>query len=119
MQKANAPRRLWDYCTTHQAELRCLTATDLYHLHGHNPYEIVTGNAPDISEYCQYRWYDPVYYLEKTHAFPQDKLILGHWLGVAHRVGQALCYYILLENGQVIARTTVQQIPHDDALPMK
>ncbi len=91
-----------------------MTSTDLYHLHGRTPYEIITGNTPDISEYCQYRWYDPVYYLEKTNAFPQDKLVLGRWLGVAHRVGQALCYYVLLENGQVIARTTVQQIPHDD-----
>jgi hypothetical protein len=84
MQKANAPQRLWDFCAVHQAELRCLTATDLYHLHGHTPYEIVTGNTPDISEYCQYWWYEPVYYLEQTNAFPQDKLVLGRWLAVAH-----------------------------------
>jgi hypothetical protein len=51
--------------------------------------------------------------LEQTNAFPQDKLVLGRWLAVAHWVGQALCYYILTSNGQVIARTTVQPIPQE------
>jgi len=113
MQRANAPKRLWDYCATHQAELRCLTATDLYHLHGRTPYEIITGNTPDISEYCQYRWYEPIQYLEQLNAFPHDKLTFGRWLGIAHRLGQALCYFILTETGQVIARTTVQPIPKE------
>jgi len=113
MQRANSPQRLWDYCAVHQAELHCLTATDLYHLHGRTPYEIVTGNTPDISEYCQYWWYEPIHYLEQINAFPQDKLTLGRWLGVAHQVGQALCYFVLTETGQVIARTTVQPIPKE------
>jgi hypothetical protein len=35
-------------------------------------------------------------------------------LGIAHCVGQALCYYVLRSNGSVIARTTVQPIPPED-----
>lgn len=33
---------------------------------------------------------------------------------MAHRVGQAMCYFILQENGQVIARTTVQPLTYDE-----
>ena len=32
---------------------------------------------------------------------------LGRWLGIAKIVGQNLCYYILTEQGTVIARSTV------------
>ncbi len=42
--------------------------------------------------------------------FPQDHHKLGKWLGVAHRVGQALCYYILTENGRPIVRSLVQPL---------
>ncbi len=73
----------------------------------------MTGNTPDISEYCRYRWYEPIFYLEQMNAFPQDTLSLGRWLGVAHRVGQALCYFVLTDTGNVIARTTVQPIPNE------
>ena len=42
---------------------------------------------------------------------------LAHWLGVAHRVGSDLCYWLLLESGKVvIARTTVQHVVRNDHL---
>ena len=73
MQKVNAPQRLWDFCAVHQAELRCLTVTDLYHLHGRTPYKIVTGNTPDISECAQHRWYDPIWWYDQIREFPHEK----------------------------------------------
>ncbi len=44
--------------------------------------------------------------------FPQDRRKLGKWIGVAHRVGQALCYYILTENGKPIVRSSIQPVSH-------
>ena len=41
---------------------------------------------------------------------------LAQWLGVAHRVGSDLCYWLLLESGKVIAQTTVQYVTRDDVL---
>ena len=38
------------------------------------------------------------------------------WLGVAHRVGSDLRYWLLLQSGKVIARTTVQYVVHEDVL---
>ena len=41
---------------------------------------------------------------------------LARWRGVAHRVGSNLCYWLLLESGKVIARTTVQHVIRDNYL---
>ena len=46
--------------------------------------------------------------------FPVEKQLPGRWLGDAHRVGQALCYWILPVSGVPIARSTVQPISKDD-----
>jgi Reverse transcriptase (RNA-dependent DNA polymerase) len=73
----------------------------------------VTGDTPDISEYLDFSWYEAVWYYEPT-AFPEEKRLIGRWMGVAHRVGQALCYWILTSSGTVIARTTVQALSPTD-----
>ena len=39
---------------------------------------------------------------------------MGRWLGVSHRVGSDLCYYILKENGEIISRSTVGSLPDKD-----
>ena len=62
---------MWDYCTIYQCELQYLIAHPHFKLHGRTPYEVVTGRTP-----------------EERHK-------LGRWLGVAHCIGEALCYYIL------------------------
>jgi hypothetical protein len=35
-------------------------------------------------------------------------------LGVAHRVGQALCYYILTSNGKVLVHSSVQALTEEE-----
>ena len=35
--------------------------------------------------------------------FPADGEKLGKWLGVAHEIGQAMTYYVLKQNGQIVA----------------
>jgi hypothetical protein len=97
------------------SEITCFPANDLTALHGRTPYELVTGNTLDISEYVEFQWYEPVYYYEDM-PFPDPKLHLACWLGVAHRVGQTLCYWLLIANGNVIACTTIQRLPRDDLL---
>lgn len=113
MSKTKTPKRLWDFCATYVAELRCLTAQPLYSLHGRTPYEMVTGNTPDISEYISFSWYQPIWYYDKT-SFPEERNLLGRWIGVAHNVGQAMCFWILPKSGTPIARTTVRPVTTDE-----
>jgi len=114
MQRTKAPLRLWDYCTTYQCELRNLIAHPLYQLNGRTPYELVVGRTPDISEYLDFAWYDDVWYYDQDVQFPDARRKLGKWIGVAHRIGQALCYYVLPSNGIPIVRSTVQALTEEE-----
>eukprot|EP00978_Attheya_sp_CCMP212_P046328 scaffold385075_cov31-Attheya_sp.AAC.1 len=39
---------------------------------------------------------------------------LGQWLGVAHRVGQAMVYYVIPKSGVHLVRSTVQPFSDED-----
>ncbi|MGH3056523.1 MAG: hypothetical protein ACRDL7_16235, partial [Gaiellaceae bacterium] len=100
----HVPQQLWDYSIKFAAELRSKTVHPK--LHGRSPYEILTGDTPDISHLIHFAFYQPVHYLESSSTFPEEREKLGRWLGPAHNIGQAMCYYILKPNGQVICRST-------------
>jgi hypothetical protein len=76
---------------------------------------MITGNTPDISELLEFGWYQPIWYYE-PEVFPNQTRQPARWLGPAHRVGQAMCYWILPELGVPIARTTIQPISDTDLL---
>ena len=107
--KKDIPNRLWDYSLMYEAELFNMIARGSDKRTG---YERVTGDTPDISEYLDYEFYDWVYYWDMPGDIDNPKI--GRWLGISHRVGSALCYWVLKDNGQVISRTTVQPIQYDD-----
>jgi len=94
------PRRLWDYAAVYEAVKQCLHVQ-------------ASRGWPDISKYLTFPFYKWVYFLDPT-AFPEDRCVFGRWLGVAHQVGQAMCYWILTENGQVVAHSTVERVYPDE-----
>jgi hypothetical protein len=79
---------------------------------------MVTGETPDISEWVDFEFYDPVWYYDhKKMDMVDSGKRLARWLGIAHRIGSDLCYWLLLPNGSVIApRTTVQHVTRTDLL---
>ena len=42
------------------------------------------------------------------------ELYIGRWLGVSHKVGHAMSYWILPFSGMVISCTTVQRLTHSE-----
>jgi hypothetical protein len=88
-------------------EVMPLTANSSFSLDGRTPMEQVTGVTPDISEYLDFGFYDWVWF--KDNAGLGENRI-GRWLGVAHRIGNLMSYWILMDAGCVIARTTVQRV---------
>jgi hypothetical protein len=80
-------------------------------------HEIVTGRTPDISEYCNFDFYDLVWYWPNT-VEPQDNKNrrLAQWVGVAHRVGSTMCYWLIPGSGIVIVNTSVHHVVLDDTL---
>jgi len=115
MSRSRTPHKLWDFCCMYATELRNRLARPLPQLHGRTPYEMITGNTPDISEFLEFEWYQPVWYFEPT-TFPDQVRHLARWIGVAHRVGQAMCYWLLPKSGIPIARTTVQALSEEELM---
>ena len=107
MHRTRVPKRLWDYGLKWVSEVRVRTSSDANDLKGRTPLEWVTGDTVDISEYLDFGFYNWCWYHENAGLGPTK---LGRWLGVAHKVGGLMSYWVLTINCTVIARTTVQRI---------
>ncbi len=46
--------------------------------------------------------------------YPHQNRKLARWIGVAHRVGQTMCFWLLPQSGIPIERTTIQEIPIEE-----
>ena len=78
-------------------------------------YEIVTGKTPDILVYCDFDFYDLVWYWpNRTASHTETNRQLASWVGVAHRIGSTMCYWLIPESGSLIANTSVQHVIRDD-----
>jgi hypothetical protein len=75
---------------------------------GSTGHEEVTGATPDISEYVDFDFYDWVWYWDTPDKDNSPKI--GRWLGPSHRIGAAMCYYILVHHGEVVSRSSVQHM---------
>ena len=96
-------QRLWDYTLVWCTEIMSRTYNRKL---GRTGIEHITGETPDISEWADFGFYDRVWYWDAPGMDDNPKP--GRWLGVSHRVGSALCYYIITATGKVISRTSVQ-----------
>lgn len=110
MVQEGAPSRLWDYALVYEAELMSRTSVQ----GNRTGIEEVTGDTPDISEWLDFTFYDWVWFWTSGQGSMDVNPSLGKWLGVAHRVGSDMCFWILQGNGTVVARTTVQHVTRDD-----
>ena len=110
MVETQAPLRLWCFAYEYASEIQCLLANGTYDLQGRTPYEFIMQYTPDISEYVIFHWYQWSYYWDEQSK--QKKLC--RWLGIAHQVGQAMCFNVLLSTGEFIARSTVIPIPEHE-----
>ena len=76
-------------------------------LWGALPLQYVMGETVDISEYLDFGFYEHVYSKENTGIGVTS---IFRWLGVSHRVGGLILYWILTQKGKVISQTTLQRI---------
>ena len=102
----NVHRQIWDYALVYDAEILSQTTRKEGDRSG---YEKVTGDTPDISKWFDFSFYDHVWYWDTPSDNTSDVKIV-RWLGVSHRIGSRLCYWIIRENVHVLSRTTVQHM---------
>ena len=114
MIRKKAPLRFWCYGMEYYCDLSTIMVPGMYRNKGRSGYEMVFGSTPDISEYVEFEFYDYCWYWDTPQDYPHEKKQIGRWLGIAHRVGQAMVYYVANSNGVVIARSTVSAIEPDE-----
>ena len=68
------------------------------------------GETPDISALLQFSFNKKVLYANRNASFPASKEKLGWWMGVAENKGDTLTYWILTEDGQLLARSLVRPL---------
>jgi hypothetical protein len=102
MVKSRAPKQLWDDCLELESLIRSNTAHTIYKLQGQVPETIVASETSDILLFCELEWYKWVKFCETQVLFPNNKEVLGHYLGPSIDLGPAMCIKILKSNGQVV-----------------
>ena len=114
MIRTGSPKCLWDHCIELQAYIRSCTSNGIYMTAGQTPETIMSGSTADISNICEFAWFDWVMFRDNIPTYPDDKLILGRYLGPATDVGSAMTMKILKRNGQVVYRSTVRHLSNDE-----
>ena len=69
--------------------------------------EQLTGETPEILEYLDFTFYDWCWYNDNAGL---GEMKLGRWLGVSHRVGSLMSYWILTQKGNIILHTMVSRV---------
>jgi hypothetical protein len=99
------PSRLWDYGLIYESEIMSRMARGTERRTG---VERLTGDTVDISEWLDFEFFDLVWYLHEPGADNNPRL--GRWIGISHRIGSDMCYWVLNEKGHTMSRTTVQHV---------
>ena len=108
--RKQSPDKLWDHCIELEAMIQSHTALNYPELEGQVPETIMTGQTADISPYIEHEWYDWVFAFDTGRQYPNDKEILGRYLGPARNVGPAMCAKILKRNGQILYTSTYRSL---------
>jgi len=102
MNARNVPLCLWDFCSKWACVIKACTASNLYAHEARAPWEVVIGLV-------EFDLYEPIWYYDSGD-FPEPKRFIGHWLGEATHIGQAMCCYGLPLSGIPIIRSLVQPV---------
>ena len=102
MLKAGSPKSFWGHCLELKAPICSHTAHNIYTLDGDAPKGKMKGTTANISQICEYEWYEWVMFRDYPHQYPKEKMILGRYLGPSMDVGSAMTAKILKGNGEVM-----------------
>ena len=101
----SVPKRLWDYGLQWVVEIMQQTASSAGNLYDRTGLEKVARETPEISEYVDFSSYDWCWYKENAG---MGEMKLGRWLGISHRTGSLMSFWVLTPSCKVVSRTSVQ-----------
>ena len=80
MREFYSPLPLWCYCIERRAKIHDAIPRPLFQSKGFTPFEATFGTSDDISNICNIRWYEWVYYRDPGY-FSENREKLGRVLG--------------------------------------
>ena len=104
MREADSILPSWEYCLERRVQIYNRKARDHIKIRVSMPLTATTGEEEDISNLCQYMWYDWCYYREQTVKFPHNQEIHGHVLGPARGEGNEMAQWVFKTTGNVFVR---------------
>jgi len=115
MAKKRVPKRVWDFGLVFEGKILTRMARGRNKQTG---YEEVTGETAEIGEWLDFEFYDLVWWLDRPVKpnVTDDTRRLARWLGISHRVGSDMCYWLITESGKIISKTSVEHVTRDDYL---
>ena len=108
--QSRAPNHLWEDCLELEAFIRSNTAHEIYKIDREVPKAVMSGKTSDISQFCKLEWFKWALVGYETALFSDDMLKLGCYLGPSIDVGPAMTANILIENVQVLYRSTCRPL---------
>ena len=97
-----------------EAYIRSNTAHNIYKLDGEVPKTVISGETSDISQFYKLEWFQWVMFWDETVPLPNGMLKLDHYLGPSIDIGPIIAAKILMENGQVLHRSTYRSLTPDE-----
>ena len=79
MIRTSSPKVLWDDCLELEAKIQSSTASNIFELEGEVPKTAMNGETTNITQLCEFGWYDCVYFHDNAVTYPNDKWVLGQW----------------------------------------
>ena len=79
------PKKLWDHCLELESRIRSATTLPRFDLDHQIPEAKMHGMSSDISDICDFEFYEWVMFNDSQATFPETKFQVGRWLGpVSH-----------------------------------
>ena len=114
MVQSGAPRRIWDNALDFEAYVRSNTAFDIYILRGEVPETVMLGGTSDISQFCEYGFYDWFIFRDDMIQDPDENQVLDQYLGREIDVVPEMIAKIMKINGEVLHRSTYRGLNHEE-----
>ena len=86
----------------------------MFQLHGLNAHNYTMGEEGDISNICQFQFYEWCYYYDSADGFTYYLLVLGRVMGPSLGVGNKMAQWILKVNVRVVSRRSASPLCTDD-----
>ena len=107
LHELDAPMVLWDFCAELRMRINNLTDRSLFQLQGQNPHLDTFGEEGDISNVCQFKWYEWAYALERADKLPNQAQFLCRVLGPTKNDGNKMAQWCLKMNGNILPRRSI------------